>query len=266
MFQSPPNPCHFCLSLPTFKHVNSSSHCAFQNLQLWKSLTYREEREATPEWKNSIFVSIPLQGQPVVRLPRGPHSQSPDTGVSGLLIRKKERDEAFSGYFTEHTINSLLLPPPYLSHPKGAQRSPSTHQVYLFPFQLWCPCHLTSRLTVSEKGVMLAIDFASPQSPGSCYELCWRSLALEASFGFDLTLCSKIRLWESLHFGPFVASICCQWMHAYLTSELTRLFSALTNRIYLDWIFITGNGKTHGFARVSSTSKASKGLLSSKYS
>lgn len=40
-----------------------------------------------------------------------------------------------------------------------------------------------------------------------------------------------------------LVSIFGQWMRAYLTSELTRLFSAPTNRIYLDLKFIARNGK-----------------------
>lgn len=56
-----------------------------------------------------------------------------------------------------------------------------------------------------------------------------------------------------------LASIHGQWMRAYLTSELTRLFSALTNRIYLDLKFIARNGKLMALPVL--VAKASKILL-----
>lgn len=103
--------------------------------------------------KEEFYFCLSFFARAVVRLSQGrcPHRQS-WLRLCSWTVTLKESDEAFFQgilalpYFTKHTINSLLLPPSLWILPKGAQRTTSTHQVYLFSHH-----HFSSRLTVLEK-------------------------------------------------------------------------------------------------------------------
>lgn len=136
---------------PLFKMQISQVAMAFKIYYLKITDTQREK--GGHRRMEEFYFCLRFFARTVVRLSKGrcPHSQSWLHLCIWTVTLEESYEAFFQGilalpYFTKHTISPLLLPLPLFILPKGAQRTTSTRQVYLFSHH-----HLSSRLTALEQ-------------------------------------------------------------------------------------------------------------------
>lgn len=138
----------FACTCPLFKMQISQVAMAFKIYYLKITDTQREK--GGHHRMEEFYFCLCFFARTVVVLSKGrcPHSQSWLHLCIWTVTLKESYEAFFQGilalpYFT---ISPLLLPPPLFILPKGAQRTTSTHQVYLFSHH-----HLSSTLTALEQ-------------------------------------------------------------------------------------------------------------------